>query len=138
MAENLWLRLKVYASGGENGLHAHEKEDHAFFVLQGEATFHIGEDEEEVRVGPFEGMMVPKGALYRFASSGPGNLVMLRSGGAQQDGGPERPMRDGMRDFRPSARRYGSDGEERPGDAPTNGTGAMPAVIVPGESFQPL
>ena len=34
-AENLWMSIKVYASGGENALHAHGGEDHAFIVLQG-------------------------------------------------------------------------------------------------------
>ncbi|HKB73584.1 MAG TPA: hypothetical protein VKC82_04865, partial [Burkholderiales bacterium] len=26
--ENMWATLKVYASGGENGLHTHPNEDH--------------------------------------------------------------------------------------------------------------
>ena len=30
---NMWATLKVYASGGENGLHAHTNEDHTFVVL---------------------------------------------------------------------------------------------------------
>ena len=38
-AENLWVNLKVYASGGENALHSHAGEDHAFIILQGKATF---------------------------------------------------------------------------------------------------
>ncbi len=32
MAENLWLAVKVYASGDENALHTHGSEDHAFIV----------------------------------------------------------------------------------------------------------
>ena len=31
---------KVYAEGGENALHTHVKQDHSFFVVAGEATFH--------------------------------------------------------------------------------------------------
>src|SRR5262245_32826115 len=42
-AENLWVNLKVYASGGENALHSHGGEDHAFIVLQGKATFTFGD-----------------------------------------------------------------------------------------------
>ena len=42
-AENLWMSIKVYASGGENALHAHGGEDHAFIVLQGKATFTFGD-----------------------------------------------------------------------------------------------
>jgi hypothetical protein len=33
VAENLWLHLKAYATGGENGLHSHADEDHAFIML---------------------------------------------------------------------------------------------------------
>ena len=32
--------IKVYASGGENTLHAHNNEDHMFVILQGTAIFH--------------------------------------------------------------------------------------------------
>ena len=38
-AENLWVSVKVYASGGENALHSHGGEDHSFIVLQGKANF---------------------------------------------------------------------------------------------------
>ena len=36
---------KVYAEGGENGMHNHPHEDHSFIVLEGEATFHIESDD---------------------------------------------------------------------------------------------
>ncbi len=35
----LKVRVKVYAEGGENVLHAHFDEDHSFIILQGQATF---------------------------------------------------------------------------------------------------
>ena len=38
--EDLSIRLKVYASGGENELHAHPTEDHVFVILQGSARFY--------------------------------------------------------------------------------------------------
>ena len=38
--ENMWATLKVYASGGENGLHTHPNEDHTFIVLQGSARYY--------------------------------------------------------------------------------------------------
>src|SRR5262249_952758 len=69
--------VKVYAEGGENGLHAHDHEEHAFFVLAGRATF-TAEDGSETELLPFEGMVVPKHAYYCFTSSGDENLVMLR------------------------------------------------------------
>ena len=31
--ENLWAWIKVYASGGENTLHAHNNEDHMFVKI---------------------------------------------------------------------------------------------------------
>lgn len=80
---NLWLHSKVYSRGGENALHAHPREDHMFFVLQGAATFHFGDGASQA-VGQWEGVLVPKGVLYRFVSEGSDNLVMLRIGAAQR------------------------------------------------------
>jgi mannose-6-phosphate isomerase-like protein (cupin superfamily) len=79
--EGFGARVKVYAEGGENATHTHLKEDHLFFVLAGEATFHLARDGSEVVVvGPQEGVFLPRGAFYRFLSSGAENLVMLRVG----------------------------------------------------------
>src|SRR5208282_1680641 len=79
-AENLWINIKVYASGGENALHAHGGEDHAFIVLQGKATFTFGDGRTSV-VGKYEGVMIPKNALYKFEAHKGENLVLLRVGG---------------------------------------------------------
>lgn len=81
--DNLWLSVKVYASGGENALHAHMVEDHAFVVLQGRATFFFG-DGGTCEVLPFEGIMLPKGTQYKFEAGEEENLVLLRIGGAQR------------------------------------------------------
>lgn len=81
--ENLWVSVKVYASGGENALHAHMVEDHAFVVLQGRATFSFG-DGSSCEVLPFEGVMLPKGTQYKFEAGEEENLVLLRMGGAQR------------------------------------------------------
>ncbi len=81
-AKNLWLASKVYSRGGENSLHAHAYEDHSFFVLQGAAVFEYGDGSSE-RVEKFEGVMLPKGVVYRFQAQGGENLVMLRIGSAQ-------------------------------------------------------
>jgi mannose-6-phosphate isomerase-like protein (cupin superfamily) len=83
----LKLRVKVYAEGGENGLHAHQDEDHAFVVLEGQATFHDEEGNTTI-VNQYEGIMLPKGAYYYFQSSGDSNLVLLRAGaGRKAEGG---------------------------------------------------
>ena len=66
-AENLWVNLKVYASGGENALHSHGGEDHAFIILQGKATFTFGDGRTQV-VGKYDGVMLPKNASMRPAT----------------------------------------------------------------------
>ena len=81
-ADNLWIHAKVYSRGGENAMHAHEFEDHAFVVLQGEAIFEFA-DGSKRRVRPYEGVLLPKGSFYRFEARGLDNLVMVRIGGAQ-------------------------------------------------------
>ena len=82
-AENLWISVKVYASGGENALHAHGGEDHAFVVLQGKATFTFGDGRTSV-VGANEGVMLPKNVQYKFEADESENLVMLRVGAGER------------------------------------------------------
>lgn len=78
--EDLSVRLKVYASGGENELHAHPDEDHVFVILQGSARFY-GPDGETQDIEANQGFMMPRGLLYRFhATSTDECLVMLRVG----------------------------------------------------------
>jgi mannose-6-phosphate isomerase-like protein (cupin superfamily) len=79
----LKLIVKVYASGGENALHMHPYEDHSFIVLEGEATFHIGVEDDVKVLTRYEGVMLPRGTSYWFVSSAPENLVMLRAGAAE-------------------------------------------------------
>jgi mannose-6-phosphate isomerase-like protein (cupin superfamily) len=80
-ANELKIHLKVHAPGwnGELVQHLHPHEDHTFFVLAGEATFK-DEHGELTRVGPMEGIMLPKGVIYSFENSGDVNLVILRAG----------------------------------------------------------
>lgn len=89
--EDLTMRIKVYASGGENELHAHPHEDHLFVILQGSARFH-GPSDESVELGPYEGFMVPKGNFYRFLATGTEPLVLLRVGspGKERQAEPSR------------------------------------------------
>src|SRR5258708_16642983 len=55
---NMWVNLKVYSSGGENGLHNHTDQDHFHLVLAGSACFY-GPRGEELHCGPYEGIMLP-------------------------------------------------------------------------------
>lgn len=77
--DTLQLRLKVYASGGENGLHAHSSEDHSFLVLQGRARFYDGDD-NHTDIGRHEGIMIPAGAYYRFEAISSEELILYRVG----------------------------------------------------------
>ena len=94
--DHMWLRVKVYAEGGENALHTHTTQDHSFVVLEGQATFMDEKDNARV-VNKYEGIMLPAGAFYWFKSSGDINLVMLRCAAliAEQSGGDDRVKTDG-------------------------------------------
>lgn len=80
----LQVIVKVYAAGGENAMHKHPYEDHAFIILQGQATFHIETDDNVKVVNKNEGVMIPRGVSYWFLSSATENLVMLRVGAAEK------------------------------------------------------
>jgi mannose-6-phosphate isomerase-like protein (cupin superfamily) len=77
------IRIKCYAQGGENALHAHPAEDHVFIVLDGAAKF-VGKDGEIGVLAKNEGIMLPKGTYYRFKSCGDAPLVLLRVGAARE------------------------------------------------------
>ena len=117
--EDLTLRLKVYASGGENELHAHPREDHAFIVLQGSALFY-GPDGELAELGANEGLMLPRGALYRFNATSKEPLVLLRIGT------PNRARQGGVS-------RVDRAGAEMRGDSKENRT--VPVIFRDGAFF---
>ena len=103
--ENMWATVKVYASGGENGLHTHPNEDHTFIILAGRARYYGPEGTIGER-GPLEGIMIPAGAYYWFEAISSEPLVILRVGcrvGPQDPGG-----------------RLNIRGEAMPGDSPEN------------------
>ncbi len=90
----LWLSLKVNAEGGENAVHAHTDEDHSFVVLEGEVTF-FDETGAGTTLGQYEGIMIPKGAYYRYLNTGGRNLFLLRVGAQMQASGVTRVTPDG-------------------------------------------
>ncbi len=73
--EHLKLGLKVYAGGGENGLHNHSDEDHIHLILQGSAVF-FGPRGEELHCGQYEGILLPRGSFYRFQATSEEPLVL--------------------------------------------------------------
>jgi len=98
------IRIKCYAQGGENSLHAHPAEDHAFVVLDGAARF-VGKDGEIGVLEKNHGIMLPRGVYYRFESCGDTPLVLLRVGAARE---------------RPKVSRVKPDGQPIPGDSAEN------------------
>jgi mannose-6-phosphate isomerase-like protein (cupin superfamily) len=80
---NMWVNLKVYASGGENGLHNHTDQDHFHLVLSGSACFY-GPRGEEKHCSQYEGIMLPSGSFYRFQATSDEPLILLRVGARTQ------------------------------------------------------
>ena len=117
--DSMSVRLKVYAEGGENELHAHPHEDHFFVVLAGAAEFH-GPSDETVIVGKNEGIMLPKGNLYWFIATGGEPLVMLRVGSPNST-------------LQPKIDRINANGEPMAGDSRENKT--VPVKFKPGAWF---
>jgi mannose-6-phosphate isomerase-like protein (cupin superfamily) len=133
-AENLWLAVKVYSSGGENALHAHTVEDHAFVVLQGKATFHFagGLTSEVLQ---YEGVMIPKGCLYRFQADEAQNLVLLRIGAAQRKTtGIDKLQKHGS-PIELMGTTFDDDGGKKDGRAAKTGTPSQKIVRIPGKFF---
>jgi mannose-6-phosphate isomerase-like protein (cupin superfamily) len=92
---NLWIHTKVNAEGGENEIHTHLDEDHSFIVLEGEMSV-FDENGNEMKVKQYQGVMIPKGAYYRYLNTGSGNLVVIRVGAGikgQPQGGEEMRVR---------------------------------------------
>jgi mannose-6-phosphate isomerase-like protein (cupin superfamily) len=135
-AENLWVNIKVYASGGENALHSHGGEDHSFVVLQGKATFTFGDGRTSV-VGKYEGVMLPKNVQYKFEADEAENLVMLRVGGGQRrDKGLDELTSFGTpKDI--GRQTSFADGSTKVGDAVKNGETSKPRVYAKGKFFAP-
>ncbi len=135
-AENLWVNIKVYASGGENALHAHKAEDHAFIVLQGKATFSFGDGSTRM-VRAHEGVMIPKGVEYKFEADAAENLVLLRVGGGQR-------TTTGLDDLTPfgaprdiNGQTIFADGTTKIGHDPRNGESSKTRVYAKGKYFAP-
>jgi mannose-6-phosphate isomerase-like protein (cupin superfamily) len=92
---NMWIHTKINAEGGENEIHTHLDEDHSFIVLEGEMSV-FDENGNEMKVKQYQGVMIPRGAYYRYLNTGSGNLVVIRVGTGikgQPQGGEEMRVR---------------------------------------------
>jgi mannose-6-phosphate isomerase-like protein (cupin superfamily) len=62
-------------AGRELEAHVHHEEDDAFYILEGEMTFVLGD--EEVRAGPGAFVLVPPGVEHGFRNDGDSAVRML-------------------------------------------------------------
>lgn len=118
---NMWIHTKINAEGGENEIHTHLDEDHSFVVLEGQMSV-FDENGNEMQVRQYQGVMIPKGAYYRYLNTGSGNLVVLRIGAGvkgQPQGGEEMRVRP--------------DGRPLPSGSVENKT--LPPIEMPGKFF---
>lgn len=77
------------AGGGENGMHAHTQEDHAFVCLQGEALFR-GINGVLPPLKKNQMIFLPKGCYYSFSIEGDQPCVLLRFGAGLAEYGSHR------------------------------------------------
>jgi mannose-6-phosphate isomerase-like protein (cupin superfamily) len=93
--ENMWIHTKINYEGGENEIHTHLDEDHSFIVLEGQMSV-FDEKGGEIKLEKYQGIMIPKGAYYRYHNTGKDNLVVIRVGSGikgQSQGGEEMRVR---------------------------------------------
>ena len=57
------------------GMHAHAAEDDAFYILEGELTFTV--EDEDVTAGPGTFVLVPPGVRHSFANRGDAVVRMV-------------------------------------------------------------
>jgi mannose-6-phosphate isomerase-like protein (cupin superfamily) len=67
------ITLQPHREGPE--LHAHEAEDDSFYVLEGELTFTV--DDDEAVAGPGTFVLVPPGVPHTFANRGDAVVRMV-------------------------------------------------------------
>jgi quercetin dioxygenase-like cupin family protein len=65
----------VVSPGGGPPPHSHSREDEAFYVLEGEVTFHA--DGQSFTAGPGSWVTLAKGSVHRFRNDGRGVARML-------------------------------------------------------------
>jgi mannose-6-phosphate isomerase-like protein (cupin superfamily) len=74
---NLWIHTKINAEGGENEIHKHIDEDHAFIVLEGQMSV-FDELGNEMEIKQHQGVMIPKGAYYRYLNTARRKTAIFR------------------------------------------------------------
>jgi quercetin dioxygenase-like cupin family protein len=70
-----WSRFGPHERGAEPHVH-HEHVD-GFYVLEGELTFAVGPDGEQLRAGPGTAVLVPPGVVHAFDNASDGTSAWL-------------------------------------------------------------
>jgi quercetin dioxygenase-like cupin family protein len=66
----------VQRRGGEPPLHVHHREDEAFYLLEGEMTFHVGDERLRATAGSF--VFLPRDVPHSFTVDGDGEARVLQ------------------------------------------------------------
>lgn len=69
--------VQVIKSGGENNLHSHRHLDGVWTVLAGRAKFYGPGDVIMADLGPFEGILIPRGVQYWFESGDESQVLVI-------------------------------------------------------------
>lgn len=72
IAEHIW------EPGDEGGFHAHLVEDEAFFIIEGELTVRMRDDDVEFTAGPGELIWHPRGRTHNYEVSAAGPVRLLQ------------------------------------------------------------
>src|SRR5688500_12484290 len=70
-----WALLEQHTTGANPPLHLHEREDEAFYVLQGQVRMWIGDAEFEADAGSF--VLAPRGVPHTYARQPGSDLKLL-------------------------------------------------------------
>ena len=68
--------IQVIRKGGENNLHSHTHLDGMWTVLSGRARFYGDGNKPIAELGPYEGILIPRGFKYWFESTGEEVLIL--------------------------------------------------------------
>jgi mannose-6-phosphate isomerase-like protein (cupin superfamily) len=70
-----WALVELHATGANPPLHLHEREDEAFYVLQGRVRVWVGDAEFEADAGSF--VLAPRGVPHTYARQPGSDLKLL-------------------------------------------------------------
>ena len=95
--------IEVFEPEGEGPLHVHHREDEAFWIIEGELTFQIGD--ETIRASPGSFLFGPKDVPHTYTvDSGPAKLLFILSPPGLRSASTLRANREGAHPATPAGR----------------------------------